>query len=181
VERANRNLKAALKIFHHESQNVWDEDLPWIGAVFNTAKHESTNMTPDVLFLGREIKSLLEAWWELPLKHEGVDTPSSQSLWAQSYHNLKLARNKVAHRYDENRAPHSFKVGDQVLYRKNIVGSKALNVSGKMQLRWSAPCVITRIVNKNNVLLASPDTGVVQGGAEETYIFQMASTRQGWG
>jgi transposase InsO family protein len=69
VERANRNLKAALKIFHHKSQNVWDEDLPWISAVFNTAKHESTNTTPDVLFLGRKIKSPLEAGWELPLKH----------------------------------------------------------------------------------------------------------------
>jgi hypothetical protein len=70
VERANRNLKPALKIFHHESQNVWDEDLPWISTAFNTAKHESTNLTPDVLFLGREIKSPLEARWELPLTHE---------------------------------------------------------------------------------------------------------------
>jgi hypothetical protein len=98
VERANCNLKAALKIFHHESENVWDKDLPSISTAFNTAKHESTNMTPDVLFLGREIKSPLEAQWELPLKHEGVDTPSSQSLWAQAYRNLKLARNKVARR-----------------------------------------------------------------------------------
>jgi hypothetical protein len=67
----------------------------------------------------------------------------------------------VARRYNEKRTPHSFNVGDQVLYRKNVVGSKALNVSGKMQLQWSTPCVITRIVNKNNVLLANPDTGVV--------------------
>jgi hypothetical protein len=134
VKRANRNLKSALKIFHHEPQNVWDEDLPWISAAFNTAKHESTNTTPDVLFLGREIKIPLEARWELPLKYEGVDAPSSQSLWAQAYRNLKLARNKVARRYDEKRTPHSFKVGDQVLYRKNVVSSKALNVSGKMQL-----------------------------------------------
>jgi len=28
AERVNRNLKSALKIFHHESQNSWDEDLP---------------------------------------------------------------------------------------------------------------------------------------------------------
>jgi hypothetical protein len=161
MERANRNLKTALKSFHHESQNVWDEDLPWISAALNTAKPESTNTTPGVLFLRREIKSPLEARWELPLKHEENNTPSAQSVWAQAYRNLRLARNKVARRYNEKRTPHSFKVGDQVLYRKNVVNSKALNVSGKMQLRWSAPCVITRIVNKNNVLLANPDTGVV--------------------
>jgi transposase InsO family protein len=28
AERVNRNLKSALKIFHHRSQNTWDEDLP---------------------------------------------------------------------------------------------------------------------------------------------------------
>jgi hypothetical protein len=31
AERVNRNLKSALKIFHHESQATWDEDLPWLG------------------------------------------------------------------------------------------------------------------------------------------------------
>jgi hypothetical protein len=59
VERANRNLKSALKVFHHQSQNRWDEDLPWISAAFNTAVHESSKFTPDILFLGREIKSPL--------------------------------------------------------------------------------------------------------------------------
>jgi hypothetical protein len=134
VERANRNLKAALKIFHNVPQNVWDEDLPWNSAAFNTAQHDSTNLTPDVLFLGREIKSPLEARWELPLKNEGNDTPLTQPVWTQAYRNLRLARNKVARRYNEKRTPHSFKAGDQVLYRKNVVSSKALNVSRKMQL-----------------------------------------------
>jgi glutamine cyclotransferase len=72
-----------------------------------------------------------------------------------------MARDKVARRYNEKWTPHSFKVGDKVLYRKNVVSSKALNVSGKMQLKWSAPCVIAKVVNKNNILLANPDTGVV--------------------
>ena len=27
AERVNRKLKVALKIFHHKSQNAWDEDL----------------------------------------------------------------------------------------------------------------------------------------------------------
>ena len=56
AERVNRNLKSALKIFHHASQSAWDEDLPWLGLAFNTAVHESTKCTPDKLFLGRELK-----------------------------------------------------------------------------------------------------------------------------
>jgi len=59
VERVNRNLKSALKIFHSESQDRWDEDLPLLSVGFNTATHESSKFTPDVLFLGREINNPL--------------------------------------------------------------------------------------------------------------------------
>jgi transposase InsO family protein len=52
-ERVNRNLKSALKIFHQNSQNMWDEDLPHLAFAFNTALHESTLSTLDLLFLGR--------------------------------------------------------------------------------------------------------------------------------
>ena len=68
AERVNRNLKSALKIFHHNSQNLWEEDLPWLGFAFNTASHESTKATPDLLFLGREIKSPLECRGICPLR-----------------------------------------------------------------------------------------------------------------
>ena len=48
ADRLNRNLKAALKIFHHESQNTWDVNVPWLGLAFNTAVHGSTRYTRDV-------------------------------------------------------------------------------------------------------------------------------------
>ena len=52
VECVNRDLKSALKRFHHNSQNLWDEDLLWLGFAFNTASHESTKTTPDLLRAG---------------------------------------------------------------------------------------------------------------------------------
>ena len=59
AERVNRNLKSALKIFHHNSQNMWDENLPHLAFAFSTALHESTQSTPDLLLLGRKIRSPL--------------------------------------------------------------------------------------------------------------------------
>jgi hypothetical protein len=44
AERVNRNLKSVLKIFHHESQSTWDEDLPWLSMAFNTAVHEALSV-----------------------------------------------------------------------------------------------------------------------------------------
>jgi hypothetical protein len=52
AERVSRNLKAALKIFHHESQYAWDEECLWLSTTFNMAVHESTQATPDLLFWG---------------------------------------------------------------------------------------------------------------------------------
>ena len=161
AERVNRNLKSALKIFHHESQNTWDEDLPWLASAFNTALHESTKTTPDLLFLGREIKSPLETRWDLSPADDSVKSGTGQSFWTQAYHHLKSARNKVALRYNRDRKEHNFKVGDTVMYRKHLVSSKAQNISSKLLLRWSEPLVIARIVNSNNVLLANPNTGVI--------------------
>ena len=64
-ERVNRKLRAALKTFHQESQNTWVDDLPWLGIAFNTAMLESTRYTPDILFLGRELKRPLAVRWDL--------------------------------------------------------------------------------------------------------------------
>jgi len=64
AERVNRNVKSALKLFHHESQNSWDEDLPWMRLAINTAVNQSTRSTPDVLFLVRELKCPLGVQWD---------------------------------------------------------------------------------------------------------------------
>ena len=65
---------------------------------------------------------------------KGRKNLTSQSFWTHAYHNLRLARNRVAHRYNKGRMAHQFKVGDTVMYKKNLVSSKAQNVSGKLLL-----------------------------------------------
>jgi len=161
AERVNRNLKAALKIFHHESQGAWDEDLLWLSMAFNTAVHESTRAAPDLLFLGREMRCPLETRWDLCPVNSGQVNGSDSSFWAQVYDNLKHASRKVALRYNRGRGPHSFKVGGMVRYRLKPVSSKAREVSAKMMLRWSKPLVISSEVRPNVVLLADPSSGTI--------------------
>ena len=161
VERANSNLKSALKIFHHQSQSKWDKDLPLLSVAFNTAVHESSMCTPDLLFLGRELRCPLLSRWDLSSINEAGKTEANQWFWAQAYANLKAARDKVARRYNANRKAHNYKEGDLVMFRKNLVSSKAQNVTSKLLMRWSEPVVIAKIVNTNNMLLANPDNGVI--------------------
>jgi hypothetical protein len=82
AERVNRNLKAALKIFHHESQVTWDENLSFLILAFNTAVHESHKSTPDKLFLGGELKCPLAFRWDLtPRKQWLGGANSSKIFW----------------------------------------------------------------------------------------------------
>lgn len=161
AERVNRNLKCALKFFHHRSQNIWGEDLPWLGFVFNTATHNSIKTTQDLLFLGREIRSPLLSKWDLSSKDNDSNSPKEKSYWTQACRNLTAARNKVVQRYNKDRKSHQFKVGDTVMYNKYIVRFKAQNISDKLLLSCSEQLVIAKNVNCNNVLLANISTGVI--------------------
>jgi hypothetical protein len=87
------------------SQDMWDEELTWMSLVLNSAIHESTNCTPDKLFLGREIKSPLVDRWDLTHLATDGTVSDSKSFWAQAYGNLKRACENVAKRYNECRKP----------------------------------------------------------------------------
>jgi len=161
AERVNRNLKSALKIYHHESQNLWDDNLPWLGLGFNTSVHESTCSTPDVLFLGREMRSPLDVRWDLSPNDYDSNVNANNSRWAEAFRNLLVAKKRVARKYYLGRKADHFCEGNSVRYRLNLSSSKGQNISAKMLLRWSTPVKIVRKIGPNVVLLADPDTGSI--------------------
>lgn len=83
---------------------------------------------------------------------------------------MKQARNKVAKRYDVDRNPHEYQVGDTVVCRIRLASSKANNISAKFLLRWSKPVTIAKIVRLNVVLLVNPETGVIVRGAHVSQL-----------
>ena len=95
---------------------MWDQDLPWLALAFNTAVHESTRYTPDVLFLGRELRCPLAARWDLSPGGEVDKTGDLNQFWAQAYGILLAARKSVSQRFNKDRKPHSYKEGYLVRY-----------------------------------------------------------------
>jgi hypothetical protein len=89
-----------LKIFHHQSQRKWDEDLQLLAFAFNTACHESTKFCPAKLFLGRELATPLESVWDLTGANVSQDLKEGKNFWAKAIKNLRKARDQVARRYD---------------------------------------------------------------------------------
>jgi hypothetical protein len=161
AERVNKNLKATLKIFHHDSQGRWDEELAWLSMAFNTAFHESHKSTPDKLFLWRELRCPLKTQWNLAPENTPDDEAQQRLFWKEAYQHLVWAKKKVAQRYNLQRNPHQYQVGDTVMYRLNLTSSEVQNISAKLLLKWSRPVVIAKFVHPNIVLLANPVTGVI--------------------
>ena len=170
MERGNRNLKSTRKIFKHESQNLWDEDLLWLSLAFNTAIHESTHSTPDLLYLGRELKCPLGVRWDLTPVNNDNSNGTNQSFCTEAYRNLQVSRKRVAQRYNHGRKPHRYCVGDLVRYRLKLSSSKVQNVTAMLLLRWSASVVTAKIIRQNVVLLANPDTGEINRRAHVSQL-----------
>jgi transposase InsO family protein len=124
AKRVMRNLKAALKIFHHQTQDRWVQDLHLLTFPFNSAYHESTKMSPSQLFLGRELTTPLENVWELEEINGSVNEREREKFWGQAIWNLRIAQDRVTRKYNEARRDPRFRIGDTVVYRRHVLSSR---------------------------------------------------------
>lgn len=75
--------------------------------------------------------------------------------------NLQKARATVAARYNRGRRRTDFAVGDLVLLKLHPLSSGSRQRSAKLDLKWSEPLLIAKMVTPVTVWLANPDTGVI--------------------
>jgi hypothetical protein len=161
VERFNRNIRAALVIYHNFQHTRWDENLPSLAIAFNTAWHEAMGATPASLFLGRELNHPLGLKWELHEVELQRDSKGIEEYLEVALSNLKRARARVAARYDAGRGRGEFRVGHLFLVRLHPTSSKSRQRSAKLEFKVSVPLMIAKFVSPVTALLANPETGVI--------------------
>jgi len=126
-------------------------------------------MSPSKLFLGRELNTPLENVWDLT----GVLVSSEEErakFWTEAIRNLKMARNRVAKRFDLGRKEAQYKVGDTVVCQMRTLSSKGKGVSQKLELRWSKPMVTVKFLRPNVVQLAVAESAVL---ARKAHVSQL--------
>ena len=94
-------------------------------------------------------------------------TPASCPLertkfWTEAIRNLRMAKNRVAKRFNVGRKEAQYKVGDTVLCQRKVLSSKGKGISQKLELKWSVPMVIVRFLEPNVVQLTMPESGVIE-------------------
>lgn len=55
IERSNRTLQDMLSAFVNENRDDWDDHLPYIMMGYRATLHKSTNCSPNLLMMGREV------------------------------------------------------------------------------------------------------------------------------
>lgn len=160
VERYNKEVKIAIRIFHSHHQQHWDQNLHWFQLAFNSAQHESTKTSPSRLFLGRPILHPLELHWNLD-RLIGDPSPgrSTEAEWAEALRSLRRARAIRERRFNSSRKPNTFKVGDWVMFRLNHLSKAVDHINSKLLPMWSKPCVIESFSSPVSVRLVNPCNG----------------------
>ena len=145
VERFHRILWALLKAKKANGENNWEKSLPTLILAYNATQHYFTNSSPARIFLGRELNiphlSLLP-------KFVQNNTPSPHSVKEQLYYILDLMRAS-----DDVRIRRQFRAYER-LQDDVCVGDKVYcatlppqSNSQKLQLSWSGPVMVSKIIN----------------------------------
>ena len=93
-------------------------------------------------------------------RHYSTCEKERTKFWTEAIRNLRMAKNRVAKRFNVGRKETQYKVGDTVLCQRKVLSSKGKGISQKFEFKWSVPMVIVRFLEPN-VQLAMPESGVI--------------------
>ena len=143
VERFNKTLKASLRAYASNTSE-WDLHLPYVLMAYRTAVQKSTDFTPAMLFLGRELRLPTDIVYAIPnssVKTVPEDFAQHMANVSQQVFRLARQNSDVAHKvqkdqYDRRSHGKPFSVDDTVwLLRPGIIR--------KSENPWSGPYTVT--------------------------------------
>uniref|UniRef100_A0A1B0DJF0 Integrase catalytic domain-containing protein n=1 Tax=Phlebotomus papatasi TaxID=29031 RepID=A0A1B0DJF0_PHLPP len=142
----NINKKFATP-FH--PQTDWDTILPMAVAAYNSAVHQSHNMTPHEIIFGEkfDITSFNQPHVEPNYCYDDFVTELRRKLsYSQKIaaERLNIVKEKSKTYYDNSTNPVTFKVGDQVLLLNKSLPK--IGESSKLLERRKGPYTVTKIV-----------------------------------
>ncbi len=162
-ERFMSTLQRMLKCFVNDNRNDWDDLLPYVVMAYRSSVQESTQCTPNQMFLGREVNL-------------GIDVMTGQNqemsdqytcevdyvewirqVMQQSYHfasiNLNTAAKRQKRQYDIGAKPHAYHIGQLVWRHYPPAGI------GKLATPWTGPWkIVARPSDVNYSIQKRPDS-----------------------
>ena len=144
VERANRTIKQMLKCFTHQARTDWDDHLPYLMIAYRSSTQESTQCTPNLLMLGREVNLPVDLMFQRRDDPQNPSCPQAYVEWVkaamqEAYEfvqgNLKRSAIRQKRLYDRGKVTRRCKVGDWVW--------RMIPPREKLGITWHGPYLIT--------------------------------------
>ena len=158
VERFHRTLNSMLGKAVSDSQRDWDDKLPLVLAAYRATPHVSTAMTPNKLFLGREIRMPIDLLMGLPPEETFKTTDeylerlhhNASEAYQLARKHLRVSAERRKRNYDIKTRPEEFSVGDWVYYH---YPRRYLSKSLKWQKAYTGPYLVIRKIEPVNYVL----------------------------
>ena len=151
VERMNRTLENMLSMFVSEHQRDWDHYIQFLLLAYRSTTQESTNASPNLLMLGREVFLPVDVIF---------GRPPGQELEAEEYiqdlqHRLEVAHEYVRAKlqkasqrqkryYDRKAHGKLFEAGDVVWL---FEAGRKPGICPKLQINWKGPYTVLQQIN----------------------------------
>ncbi|KFD69273.1 hypothetical protein M514_18422 [Trichuris suis] len=156
VERANRTLASILAAYVNDVHRNWDDVVPFARFAMNTAKQESTQLSPFELVHGRQ--AVLPEESRLPWPVEDAEAYETFRMRVEQWRrqagdNIRRSQEKQKRHYDGRRRHGvQFQQGELVLVRRHV---RKVGRSEKLMPRFIGPFQVVRRLSDVNYLVAS--------------------------
>ena len=150
TERFNRTLLKMIRAYLSGEQRNWDKHLGVIAGAYRATPHESTELTPNLMSIGREVRlpadviygsSAVKRDQEVLSVSDHVTQLQDRMRRAQEIarRNLKRKAERSKEVYDTKVVFNNYKLGDQVWY---LHETRKVGQTPKLEKRYSGPFVI---------------------------------------
>ena len=136
-----------IKCFIKGEQDKWDLHLGCLAGAYQQTRHESTGLSPNMMMLGREVRSAAEIQYGIrAYKSYGQPASYVQEIRAKMQHAHDLARMRlstVTQRrkalYDQKVLYKQYKVGDLVLLETS---RNQFDITPKLRIPYQGPHMV---------------------------------------
>lgn len=144
TERFNRTLVNMIRSYIADQQDKWDENLGCLTGAYRATVNDSTQMTPNMLMLGREVRVPLEAViTPKELDSQGTYVTELKKRLKRAHEivrqNLKRSAMRQKAYYDVKATLNSFKTGDLVWYLNEV---RKVGLCEKLQALYIGPVLV---------------------------------------
>ena len=166
IERFNHTIIHMIKSFLRGEQSDWDLNLGCLAAAYRSTPQESTGMSPNLLMLGREVRSPAELMYGITtsegtnINNYGEYVENLRQKFERAHEvcrkHLSQAANRQKNNYDVKQKLHTYKRGDLVWLLNEV---RKESVCPKLQPAFIGPFVVTMKISDLNYRIQKDKDG----------------------